>query len=411
LFLSQEGGYEGEVVDLHQNLGIATAVFVTFLYIFQTKTIPFFSRYAERNSIRITSFLTMIVLLTFTGHFGANLTHGADYLLEYISFEKEINDPAVKLQAIQDVDSAVLYADVIEPILNSRCYSCHSSRRQKGELRLDGVSFIKSGGKHGSIIESGIPDSSSLYTRLMLPLEDEHHMPPNEKPQPSSAEIALMKTWIEDGASFDKTVGGYAQASKIKSYYQLLMAQSNKQNLIPLKEVDQADDNIVRQLKSRGLLALPVSAGSNYLYVSFQNVKTATEGDLQLLLKLKSQLVWLNLGGAPVSESGMKVIAKLSELRKLSLDRTAVSDEGINAISASLSELTYLNLVGTKITDAGLMHLGRLKKLKDLYIYQTNVTAGGIAKFKAAVPFVGLDTGGYQLPKIESDSAVMKSKS
>ena len=41
----------------------------------------------------------------------------------------------------------------------------------------------------------------------MLPLEDKHHMPPEQKQQLSSAEIALLKSWIEDGASFDKIVG------------------------------------------------------------------------------------------------------------------------------------------------------------------------------------------------------------
>src|SRR3990170_3059152 len=199
LFLSQEGGYEDAVVDLHQNLGIATAIFTIILYLFQRKPVRYFSKYAERNSIRIISFLILITLLFATGHLGGTLTHGEEYLFEYIYSTEEIKDPSVKLQAIHDVDTAVLYSDIIQPILDSRCYSCHSSRKQKGELRLDGLTFIMQGGDNGKVIQPGLPDSSTLYNRLMLPLEDEDHMPPNEKPQPSSAEVALVKAWIEEG--------------------------------------------------------------------------------------------------------------------------------------------------------------------------------------------------------------------
>ncbi len=203
--LSLEGGYDDSLLETHQYMGIATAVVAILLCFLRLKLARYFRDNTNRKLIRIILFLPLIILLSITGHFGGSMTHGEDYLFEYITFASEqAPDPAVKLQAIGDINGAILYTDIVQPILNSRCYSCHSSRKQKGELRLDEIAFIKQGGKHGAIIEAGVPDSSQLYHRLMLPLEDEHHMPPNEKPQPSSSEIALVQVWIEDGANFEK---------------------------------------------------------------------------------------------------------------------------------------------------------------------------------------------------------------
>ncbi len=405
LFLSQEGGYEDTVVDLHQNLGIATAIFAIILYLFHGKTFRYFSRYAERKSIRIISFLILITLLSLTGHLGGTLTHGDEYLFEYISSTQEIEDPSLKLQAIQNVDTAVLYSEIIQPILDSRCYSCHSSRKQKGELRLDGLAFILQGGDHGKIIEPGIPDSSSLYKRLMLPLEDEDHMPPNEKPQPSSAEIALVKAWVEEGADFEKRVDKYTQSGKIKTYFQLLIAQSQTEKLIPTEEAPAADPTVVAQLRAKGVIVLPVSSESNYLTANFINAKLISKEDLKSLLNLKRQLVWLDLKGTNITDEGIREISQFTVLRKLNLDYTSITNKGIEHITA-LPELTYLNLVGTKITDEGLIRLVTLKNLKNIFLYETNVTAKGVVSFMSSSPSVNIDTGGYQLPKIVGDSAV-----
>jgi hypothetical protein len=230
-------------------------------------------------------------------------------------------------------------------------------------------------------------------------------MPPNEKPQPSSAEIALVKAWIEEGADFEKTVDRYSQSSKIKTYFQLLIAQSQTEKLIPTEEVPAADPSVLAQLKAKGVIVLPVGSESNYLTVNFVNTKLISGEDLKLLLSLKRQLVWLNLKATNISDEGMGEISQLTALRKLNLEYTSIGDEALEKI-ASLAELTDLNLVGTKITDKGLIGLTRLKKLQNIFLYKTNTTASGIANFTSASPLINIDTGGYQLPKIVADSAI-----
>jgi len=143
------------------------------------------------------------------------------------------------------------------------------------------------------------------------------------------------------------------------------------------------------------------------LSVSFVNAVPVTDADLSLLLPLKEQLLWLNLGRTKITDEGLKVIAQLPALRQIHLNNTLIGDEGIRHLT-SLTEVNYLNLVGTKLTDVGLTHLAAMKKLKNIFVYQTDVTAGGLKNLSSQLPSASVDTGGYTLPKLASDSVVYK---
>ena len=109
----------------------------------------------------------------------------------------------------------LLYEDIIKPILNNNCYSCHGSKKTKGALDLHTKDGILKGGENGTIIEGQEPKESSLYSKLILPKEDDEHMPPKDKTQPSKEEIELVKIWIENGNPFDKTVGELGLPKKL----------------------------------------------------------------------------------------------------------------------------------------------------------------------------------------------------
>ncbi|MFZ9661534.1 MAG: DUF1553 domain-containing protein, partial [Chitinophagaceae bacterium] len=102
-------------------------------------------------------------------------------------------------------DKEILYSayeQEIQPILKQKCYSCHSSVKMKGGLRLDKESFILKGGKNGKIFTPNDPTHSKIYTQLLLPIEDDHHMPPEGKKQLTNNEIKTIFRWIANGASF-----------------------------------------------------------------------------------------------------------------------------------------------------------------------------------------------------------------
>lgn len=409
LFLSQEGGYDDRLLNLHRNTGIATAAFTTLLYFLRKSAVTYFQDKGKRKAVRIFLFIPLIGLVSLTGHLGGSITHGEGYLFNFDSDEVSEAAPIFKIQSVSDSDSAIYYTDVIEPILKSRCYSCHSASKQKGQLRLDRPELVLKGGKHGAILDA-VADSSELLKRLMLPLEDEHHMPPNEKRQLSSAEIALIQTWIEDGASFADRLGSFKQVSKIKGYLNTVMSQSTRKSLIPLEEVPAADEKAIDALTAKGVLVIPVGAETNYLSVNFINARETNDADLALLLPIKDQLLWLNVGRTKITDAGLNTIARLSNLAQLSLEYTATTDIGLKHLS-TLSELNTLNLVGNKISDDGLVSLLNLPKLEKVFLYQTDVSATGVRKMLRDRPKIEIDTGGYVIPRLATDTLIFKSKS
>lgn len=406
--LAQEGGYDDRLLSIHRNSGIATAVFACILAVIRKSVITYFDNKETRKMIRILLFVPLIALLSLAGHLGGSLTHGEDYLFASAAGEPSAS-PEIKLTSAINLDSAILYHDVIEPILKSRCYGCHSSAKQKGQLRLDQPDYILKGGKHGSVLSGVVADSSELYARLMLPLEDEEHMPPNEKPQLTSSEIALIHGWVAAGASFDKAVGAFEESAKLKGYIHSLIDQSTTPAIIPPKEVQPATPAALEALAAQKILVIQVGAGTNYLSASFVNARSLGDAELKLLLPVKEQLIWLNLGRTKITDAGMDVVGQLSGITQLNLEYTTVSDQGLEKLKTLLS-LNSLNLVGTNITDAGLAKLSSIKSLKKIFLYQTHVTSKGIKDMLQQAPYITPDTGGYVLPSRVTDTLVLKGK-
>lgn len=115
-------------------------------------------------------------------------------------------------------DGTVDFEKQILPVLKEKCFSCHEKEKEengrikkpKGGLRLDGASFIMKGGKEypEENVIAGKPDASWLLKTMALPESDEYAMPPEGKGDRVSAENqALIKKWIESGASFGSWKG------------------------------------------------------------------------------------------------------------------------------------------------------------------------------------------------------------
>ncbi|MFP6763746.1 MAG: hypothetical protein VB858_09010 [Planctomycetaceae bacterium] len=93
----------------------------------------------------------------------------------------------------------------------------------------------------------------------------------------------------------------------------------------------------------------------------------------------------LNLRGTQVDDRGLPHIAGSTGLVRLHLEKTKVTDAGIDQLK-KLEKLEYLNLYGTGLTDAGLDSIASLKGLKKVYVWQTKVTIDGVAKLKKTRP-------------------------
>jgi len=393
--LSLSGDYDEELVDTHKWFAIATASISLIAYLFNR----------WENEFAKWVILLMVPLIFVTGHLGGSLTHGSDYLTKGFSKDSVI-EKAIK--PIADVQEANAYADIIRPIFESKCYGCHNKSKKKGKLRLDEPEFILKGGKDGKVINPGNADESDLMKRLLLPRNEEHHMPPKEKPQLKDNEIELIHWWIATGATFDKKAKELEQPEKIKPI--LLSLQKEVKKIppdVPQAIVEKADDKALQKLKQRGIVVLPVAQNSNYLTVNFVTVDSVTEKDIALLLPIKKQLVWLNLSGKKISDTLLASIAQLTSITRLQLDNTMITDRGLASLRL-LINLQYLNIVGTKVTTNGIMQLKGLPKLQAIYIYKTFITASEWSTLKSNFPNVTLDTGGYYVPILETDTTVVK---
>ncbi|HRH58929.1 MAG TPA: hypothetical protein PL045_00025 [Chitinophagaceae bacterium] len=403
--LSISDDYDESLVSWHMWMGIATALVSLMLYAKEKNP-----QFAINKKILS---LGLLVLIFVTGHLGGSLTHGSDYLskpLKNIFSNDTVS--AATIQPLANVQEAMAYTDVVKPILATKCYSCHGANKQKGGLRMDDSLRLMKGGKDGKIILPGNTGESELIKRLLLPVDNDDHMPPKEKPQPTEQQIALLQWWISQGAGFDKKVKDMQQDEKIRP---ALLALQNaapeikESSYLPAEPAAPADAKLIQQLKQAGILVLPVAQNSNYLKVSFITDTTADAKDMQLITQLKEQLVSLQLSNTNADDSALTAISQCTTLVKLFLDSTRITDYGLAKLN-TLSNLRYLNLVGTNITSKGLMQLTNLKNLQSLYLYQTKVAANDWAILQQAFPKTYLDSGGYIVPILASDTTELKAK-
>lgn len=397
LALANNGDYDTSLVFTHQWLGISVALFSMMGYYLISK-----------NKLTYVKWLNyiLVVLIVLTGHWGGTLTHGEGYLTKSISNEKIATEKPI----ITNAQEAIVYKDIIQPILKEKCYGCHSAIKQKGKLRLDEKEWILKGGEDGIIIHVGDAMKSNLYKNILLDPVDEKHMPPKGKPQISDQERILLEWWINNGASFDKKVKELPQTNSIPNI--LLTLQNNNTpkpeiKSIPNKEIAPANENTINQLNNNGVTIVNVALNSNYLSANFINVSKTNDTLLDLVDQIKNNLVWIKMPGMQFSNELSETIAGCTSLTKLSLHNSNINDAQLIKLN-SLEELQYLNLVNTKISINGLLKLTNLKNLSQIYLGQTSITANDFNKIKIIFPNANIDFGNYQIEKLITDTQLVK---
>jgi len=97
----------------------------------------------------------------------------------------------------------LFFSAQIRPILESRCFKCHSHEHEiEGELALDTKSGWEVGGESGPAVRPGDLKNSPLIQAIRH-LDSDTAMPPKKKLPP--LEIALLETWVMLGAPDPRT--------------------------------------------------------------------------------------------------------------------------------------------------------------------------------------------------------------
>jgi hypothetical protein len=210
--LSRGGGYDPQLLPWHMWTGFAVAAGCTLSFLL--------SWLARPRAYQFSLLVTLVVLVV-ASHLGASITHGRDFLTQFAPGPLRnllgADRPQVAApEATPDLTKRRVFADLIQPILERRCSTCHGPEKHKADLSMETYDTLIKGGKDGPVLVVGKALDSSLVYRLFLPLDDEDHMPPQGKPQPTLAEIAAIQWWIDCGAPGDKTVGDLKPGPEIQ---------------------------------------------------------------------------------------------------------------------------------------------------------------------------------------------------
>jgi uncharacterized membrane protein len=169
LFLSWEGGYDEDTVFWHQWTGIGVAVLAILALVLRFA-------YTRNYKHIILQFYRLVlfanvILISIAGHYGGNLTHGSTYLFENMP---EWMPMATSRQSSSEGVAGSTYADVIQPIFESKCYECHGEEKNKGDYKMTTRELLLTSGESGNpSLVAGDAMSSMLVRVITLPGEHE----------------------------------------------------------------------------------------------------------------------------------------------------------------------------------------------------------------------------------------------
>ena len=424
--LGGESEYGGVLLDRHKALGIATAVCALLCA-------PFAGLKA-RAAFRWLLVVTLGVM-TAAGHLGASITHTEDFLFAPLEHQAPVAkpeaappapapgpgqplattpatgpanptvEPAPKVETPAAPPTAPSYGSVIAPFLERTCTKCHNATKHKGDLQLHTAAGIMAGGEKEVALVPGKLDESRMYVRLTLPLDDDDHMPPEDKPQPTAEEIEALRQWILAGAPFGDApgtpgAGGPPVVPPVAPPPPApVVPQHNQQTPAPAEptkkqETGAAPPAAVQALQQSLAHVAPIAQGSPLLQVDFAAIAPQVDDAraAALLQPLGADIAELSLARTTITDAALPPLATMPNLRKLDLRSTAVTSAGVAALQRA-PQLERLVLAETHLDDAAIASLQAMPQLREVYLWQSGVSAEAVAKLRTAAPQLTVDDG------------------
>jgi uncharacterized membrane protein len=372
IFLSGEGGYDESLVYSHKWTGVAVSIISAFIAFF----------YSTGKSSPVIPFMMILILpvLILGSHFGASITHGEGYLLP----ERE------EKRTVKTItDSTSIFDAVIEPVLYTKCYSCHNEKKAKGELIMTSLEKLLSGGKNGEIWVPGDPLNSHIIQRLSLEENDKKHMPPRGKPQLTDMEIILLSEWIKNGANTGIRFSDLLPADSFRIFASSFIPRKENVNTYSFPAASPA---IIEKLQSPYRSIRALSNGSPALRVDFFIREGFSSSMLKELEKIGPQIVELNLSNMPVTDAEMVIISTFKNLAFLNLNGTSVKGSNIDVLQ-QCKKLSVVSLAGTRVQTESLQLLGGMKHIKKVFCWNTATSAADIKEMSDNFKHIQWDNG------------------
>lgn len=399
--LYQGGGFEGDLVEDHLWGGIAFSALAILTFIVKAWSM---APAASQAFYRVMVFLSVGVM-SYASHDGASITHGKDYLFEYAPDPlRELMglEPKEKEEEAKPLEEQIVYADIVQPILEMRCVECHKEGKSKGRFRMDTYELLLEGGKEGDGIEPGNALDSNIVFRAELPEDDDEHMPPEGKTDIEDHELAIVKWWIDQGADPVKTVAQHELTDEIRDSIGKLkltvaVSESHDHGKIEEEPKDEPSEELNKTVAELGELfpgglTFESQSSSALTFTGVSMREKLTDEEFAKLGPVIPKMVAMDLSATSVTDASVAMLADAENLRMIRLSETAITDAALDTL-AQLGNLESVNLYGTAVTDEGVKKLAALPNLRLLYLWQTEVSEEAIGELKKALPELEVVTG------------------
>ncbi len=370
-FLGKDTLAKGDLLFWHQWLGGGVALLAALWYGLDNMQLD---QKIYTKAIQV----VLIGLVGFAGHYGGMVTHGEDFLALPVEKRQE-----------KIPENPIIYADVVTRILDDKCVSCHNPNKQKGQLLMTSLSELLKGGESESTLVPGDPEQSELIKRLLLPADDEDHMPPEGKTPLEENEIAILERWVALGASDTLRLDQLEKAEPLVGLIKGMMEPDPMEKWAKLPKVA---DSTLQNLSSDYLTIKRMASNSNALSV---DVYLPPEYDSKPITELKrvaNNIVELDLSGLPIGQQEMALVASCINLEWLELDRTPVTDTEVEKL-INLKNLALLKVYETSITDKSTLIFKNLPNLKNLYLWETGVSDTALKELRNEKSNLSIDNG------------------
>ena len=324
----------------------------------------------------------LIVGIIITGHRGALMTHGENYL----SF-----NPELQQNSSAPVADPLLFQHVIRPLLQKKCTKCHQERKRKGGLALHTLEAVLKGGKNGAVITPNMPEQSELIRRISLPADHEEFMPKGSKKALTADEIKLCTWWISqqinppDISLAKLTISDSIQKIILKQlpYLKAISASGSAETEINTMQAPPAQATDLEILRTAGFRIKLIHRQPDLLDVVLPAGSAHADGEIgekiKLLNKIKDNIYWLDLSNLELTDEHVRLLPQCNNLQQLNLSQNLVTD-ALGAKLKTLPRMRSLMVHHTLITSRLLDEINTIESLKKVFVWGTAISAADTLK-------------------------------
>lgn len=392
-FLFASGDYSGDLMEGHFWFGAITGAAVFF-------TLALLILYRTTN--RYYYFYFGLLVLTnatvgYTSHLGGSITHGRDYLTEHLQYMFHSVDDDVREESQMRV-----FDDMLLPVFEAKCMSCHNTQRAKGDFVMSSYANLLKGGSSGALaVSPGKALESEVFKRVVLPNDHPDKMPPEGKSPMSPAEIAILKHWLDAGASDSLRVVAARGVDSMQAIVNSMLpelAKYRRRAIIEKAKLKEIEAELTTVAEKLDVTIKPDSLSDENLFLVAMKFPPApfTNDQFRELHPYFNVFSKLSLASSGIDDAGLYYISQMTNVRELYLQKTKIEGSGIIYLR-NLPNLEVLNLSFTKVDDRAALDLLEIPRLRVVYLYRTNTSMQvieALRKYRPSVRFL-LEEGPY----------------